>query len=64
MLSQNRYIFRVSGPSGPISVVLHHGLTSEPKTFIMPTQKLRRTGVRRKLNAIHGEFKDKNVLLV
>ena len=34
------------------------------RTFIMPTQKLRRTGVRRKLNAITTEFRGKNVLLV
>ena len=34
------------------------------RTFIMPTQKLRRTGVRRKLNAIASEFKGKNVLLI
>lgn len=34
------------------------------RTFIMPTQKLRRTGVRRKLNAMETEFRGKNVLLV
>lgn len=34
------------------------------RTFIMPTQKLRRTGVRRKLNAMQNEFQDKNVLLI
>lgn len=34
------------------------------RTFIMPVQSLRRTGVRRKLNAIRSDFQDKNVLLV
>ena len=34
------------------------------RTFIMPTQKLRRTGVRRKLSPIQTEFIGKNLLLV
>jgi amidophosphoribosyltransferase len=34
------------------------------RTFIMPTQREREISVRRKLNPITQEFKDKNVLLV
>ena len=34
------------------------------RTFIMPGQEMRRQSVRRKLNAIDLEFRDKNVLLV
>lgn len=34
------------------------------RTFIMPGQKQRISAVRRKLNTISSEFKDKNVLLV
>lgn len=34
------------------------------RTFIMPGQKMRRSSVRLKLNAIELEFADKNVLLV
>jgi amidophosphoribosyltransferase len=34
------------------------------RTFIMPGQEIRKQSVRRKLNAIDLEFRDKNVLLV
>jgi amidophosphoribosyltransferase len=34
------------------------------RTFIMPGQNLRKKSVRKKLNPIESEFKDKNVLLV
>ena len=34
------------------------------RTFIMPGQAVRRRSVRQKLNAIHQEFRGKNVLLV
>lgn len=34
------------------------------RTFIMPGQQLRRSAVRRKLNANRAEFRDKNVLLI
>jgi amidophosphoribosyltransferase len=34
------------------------------RTFIMPGQTMRRQNVRRKLNPMGMEFKDKNVLIV
>lgn len=34
------------------------------RTFIMPGQKMRRSSLRLKLNAIKEEFRDKNVLLI
>ena len=34
------------------------------RTFIMPEQEMRRRSVRRKLNPINDEFKNKNVLLI
>ncbi|KAJ1922039.1 amidophosphoribosyltransferase [Mycoemilia scoparia] len=34
------------------------------RTFIMPGQEMRRKNVKRKLNAMTAEFKDKNVLIV
>jgi amidophosphoribosyltransferase len=34
------------------------------RTFIMPGQAMRKQSIRRKLNPIPGEFRDKNVLLV
>jgi amidophosphoribosyltransferase len=34
------------------------------RTFIMPGQSVRKDSVRKKLNTIEGEFKNKNVLIV
>lgn len=50
-----------------LNLKMRHGFVKNRyigRTFIMPGQQMRRKSVRRKLNAIELEFKDKNVLLV
>jgi amidophosphoribosyltransferase len=50
-----------------LNLKMRHGFVKNRyigRTFIMPGQQMRRKSVRKKLNAIELEFKDKNVLLV
>ncbi|NVJ60299.1 MAG: amidophosphoribosyltransferase [Gammaproteobacteria bacterium] len=50
-----------------LNLKMRHGFVKNRyigRTFIMPGQQMRQKSVRKKLNAIELEFKDKNVLLV
>jgi amidophosphoribosyltransferase len=50
-----------------LNLKMRHGFVKNRyigRTFIMPGQQLRKKSVRKKLNAIELEFRDKNVLLV